>query len=88
VLERKFAFEMSDRLKALCGISESTCHGEAECAALCSSHYSQLTENDFSNLSAMYGADMIIRRDGKSLNFQKLYENGKYSVYRAPRAVR
>ena len=47
----------------------------------CKEGYTSLDENDLKNAKSAYGVTHIITEKTKELNFKKIYENNKYTIY-------
>lgn len=84
VLDRKFAFEMQERLKDFCGISADVCKTRRPCWELCKKNYAKLNEARIGELVKKYGIDFIVRQSNNPLNLEMVYQNQKYLIYKAP----
>lgn len=88
VLDRKFAFEMQDRLRDFCGISADVCKEKWQCLNLCYKNYAALGESKIAEITRKYGIDFIVRNRKNPLNLELVYQNQKYLIYKAPHAYR
>ncbi len=81
VLDREFAFAMSERLKDACGIGVTVCQDAKQCLEVCRETYLSMDAERIRYLAAKYDFSHFVTENKNIPALAKRYENKKYAVY-------